>query len=76
MAHTATDGFTAPRPRIGTRIASFFTMLMEARAIALRIDERQAEMQRLMSLSDAELARRGLHRHDIPRHVFRDLIAL
>jgi len=58
----------APRPRgILARIGGFFTDLAAARS-------RSEEVARLNAKSDAELARMGLRREDIVRHVFRDIL--
>lgn len=76
MAHVASAPLSADRPSMGTRIASFFVRIMEARGRMLRLEQRHAELNRLMALDDATLARMGLNRHDVPRHVFRDLMIL
>ena len=72
MAHI--DSTALARPGFGTRIASFLVDMMEARARALRIEARGNELRRLMALDDAELARIGLRRDQVPSHVFRDLL--
>ena len=53
--------------RLRDAVDGFFARLMDTSA-------RVAEIDRLNAKSDAELARLGLRREDIPRHVFRDLI--
>ena len=76
MAHIDTTLLSADRPSLGTRLASFFVNLVEARARALQIEARGNELRRLMALDDAELARMGLRRDRVPSHVFRDLLIL
>ena len=63
-------GRAATAPRDGgllARIGRIFTRIAEAQS-------RAAEVERLSAKSDAELARMGLKREDIARHVFRDII--
>jgi hypothetical protein len=50
-----------------------FTRVLEALVSISETNHRVAEVERLQALSDAELAKRGLRREDIARHVFRDL---
>ncbi|MEL6684146.1 MAG: DUF1127 domain-containing protein [Pseudomonadota bacterium] len=47
-------------------ISQFFTRLTAAQ-------NRSTDVQRMQSLSDAELAKMGLNRDDIVRHVYRDI---
>ncbi|SDY17856.1 DUF1127 domain-containing protein [Citreimonas salinaria] len=69
MAHITT---TAPHSAagffhgLGNRILSFLTAIAES-------NSRMREAERLNAMSDAELARIGLKREDIARHVFRDM---
>ena len=59
----------APRvrvPNIFAAIARFFTMITES-------NYRVLEAERLNSMTDSQLAGRGLKREDIARHVFRDM---
>ncbi|MBV7377549.1 DUF1127 domain-containing protein [Maritimibacter dapengensis] len=69
MAYTATNtDFAASHPifaRITSALKSFGMAYIEARS-------RQGEIAALESLSDAELAERGIKRGDIVRHVFAD----
>lgn len=69
MAYTATNSdFAASHPvfaRVLNGLKSFGTAYVEARS-------RQAEIAAFESLSDAELAERGLTRDGIVRHVFAD----
>ncbi|WP_071672417.1 hypothetical protein [Nioella nitratireducens] len=64
-AHSGTH--TSIFARIGAAIARAATNYVEARS-------RAGEISRLQSMSDAELARMGLKRDDIARHVFRDIL--
>jgi len=59
---------TAPRGRgLLARIGAIFTEMTLARS-------RVHEVERLNAKSDEELARMGLKREDIARHVFRDVL--
>jgi hypothetical protein len=62
-------------PVLFARVGEAFTILAGAIAAARGAQSRFDEMQRLSALPDAELARRGLAREDIARHVFSDLFA-
>ncbi|MGP1358135.1 hypothetical protein [Roseicyclus sp.] len=57
------------------RVGEAFAILARAIAAARGAQARLDRMQRLSALSDAELARRGLAREDIARHVFADMFA-
>ncbi|PJE35490.1 hypothetical protein CVM52_16870 [Pseudooceanicola lipolyticus] len=52
--------------RIWTALAQGFAAYVEARS-------RTAQIERLNAKSDAELAKLGIKRDEIPRYVFRDL---
>jgi uncharacterized protein YjiS (DUF1127 family) len=69
MAYTATNSdFAASHPvfaRVMNALKSFGTTYVEARS-------RQAEIAVLESMTDAELAERGITRDGIVRHVFAD----
>ena len=74
MAHIATNtyghislGKTLAKPFVA--IGHFLVKLGEA-------NSRAKTVQRLNDMSDAELARIGLAREDIVRHVFRDYMYL
>ncbi len=56
--------------RIRTVIFGSFSRLF-SRLIAAQ--NRSADVHRMQSLSDAELAKMGLNRDDIIRHVYRDI---
>ncbi|MGR3494187.1 DUF1127 domain-containing protein [Citreimonas sp.] len=51
---------------VGSAILNFFTAIAES-------NSRMREAERLNAMSDQELARIGLKREDIARHVFRDM---
>lgn len=72
---TTTASFsTAPRNR-GFSLSALGTGLVTAFRISREADQRLAEVRRLHGLSDDALARRGLTRDGINRHVFADLLA-
>ncbi len=56
------------------QIIGFFTALAQAFAVASNAQARFDEIQQLQALSDADLARRGIKRDDIVRHVYADLM--
>jgi hypothetical protein len=68
MAHIQATHIPAQNP-----VAALFTRVLEALVSISETNHRVAEVERLQALSDAELAKRGLRREDIARHVFRDL---
>jgi uncharacterized protein YjiS (DUF1127 family) len=68
MAHITHEA--APR---GNMIAEFFNGLIEGLARIAESNHRLKEVERLNALSDEALAKRGLRREDIARHVFRDV---
>jgi hypothetical protein len=57
-------------------IAAFFRALAHGIRQGRTAQARFDRVQRLQALSDAELARRGLKREDIVRHVFADAFEL
>ena len=57
---------TPVRTAIRGAISQFFTRLIAAQ-------NRSTDVHRMQSLSDAELAKMGLDRDDIVRHVYRDI---
>lgn len=65
MATLSTDIATAKSTGIGSRFWAFVERYAEARS-------RSAQIEVLMSKSDAELAEMGLTRDTIVLHVFRD----
>ena len=73
MAHVAThDSVQKPGfgiARLFNEIFDFFIRMSEANA-------RVRQVEALNALSDAQLAKRGLRREDIVRHVFQDLYGI
>ena len=67
MAHITTDTTANPTQGLFSGLFSWLTHIAETNA-------RVQEVERLQSLSDAELAKKGLKREDIARHVFRDIL--
>lgn len=69
MAHInapyTTTAPTSPLAGLGNRILSALTAIAEA-------NPRMREMERLSAKSDADLAKMGLKREEIVRHVLRD----
>jgi len=55
------------------RLDRFFAGIGQGFNAFLVVRSRRAELARLEAMSDAELARMGLRREDIPRYVFRDM---
>ena len=69
MADIAYGAVRAPRKPFSDRMAGFFQKMALA-------NPRVRQMERLIAMSDAELARRGIKRQDIAHHVFRDVMYL
>jgi len=57
-------------------IGDFFMSMFKAPALLAATNARVAMMDKLNAKSDAELAKMGLRREDIARHVFRDIYHL
>ena len=53
---------------------TFFASLARAFALAKNAEARFEEIRTLQALSDAELARRGIARENIVRHVYADML--
>lgn len=68
MAHITHEG--APRRNV---LADMFNGMMEGLARIAESSHRMKEIERLHAMSDADLAKRGLKRDEIARHVFRDV---
>lgn len=68
MAHVSTTHIPTTNS-----IASFLNRVLEGLISISETNHRIVEVERLQTMSDAELAKRGLRREDIARHVFRDL---
>jgi len=69
LHHTAID----TRARLMARIDAFFATLGQGINAYMHRKSRMDEIEALNALSDAELAKLGITRNDIPRHVFRDM---
>jgi hypothetical protein len=69
---------TLSLPLLPTRslapIATFFRMLAQAIAASSTAQARLDRVRRLQALDDAALAKMGLDRDDIVRHVFADVM--
>jgi hypothetical protein len=72
----ATQTFHAPAASHGllTQVGTFLSSLARAFALAKNAEARFEEIQALQALSDAELARRGIARENIVRHVYADML--
>lgn len=66
MAHVQTAPLFAPFSGLLNRIIDSMVSIPEA-------NMRMREVERLQAMTDEQLAKRGLRREDIARHVFRDL---
>ncbi|MEM7024546.1 MAG: hypothetical protein AAF637_18505 [Pseudomonadota bacterium] len=67
---TTTIGYREPRGAILARIRAGFARLVGVLDDITNAHYCSHEIQRLMSLSDEELARQGLKRQEIVHHVF------
>jgi hypothetical protein len=56
------------------QIGAFFSAFARAFALAKNAEARFDEIQTLQALSDDELARRGIARDNIVRHVYADML--
>lgn len=66
----------APRRSARAVLNDFFARVGRGIVAYTEILSRSHEAQRLYAMSDEQLARTGLRREDIVRHVFRDKILL
>lgn len=73
MAHTATNTSFADTKSVLSRL---FASLKAVAVTYVEARSRQAEISALEALSDEELAKRGIRREDIVRHVFADCVYL
>lgn len=64
---------SAPHGIIAGSISSFFQSVFNGLTAIAETNSRVKEAERLNALSDAQLAKIGLRREDIVRHVFRDV---
>jgi uncharacterized protein YjiS (DUF1127 family) len=69
LHYTAID----TRARLMARIDAFFANLGQGINAYMHRKSRMDQIEALNALSDAELAKIGITRDDIPRHVFRDM---
>lgn len=58
---------------VATRLGAFFAALGRGLDIYMQSRSRVREIERLNTLSDAELAKMGISRDRIPYHVFHDI---
>jgi uncharacterized protein YjiS (DUF1127 family) len=61
--------------RLAAPVTGFFAALANAVALSSGAQCRYDRVRRLQALSDAELAKRGIARDDIVRHVFAEVFA-
>lgn len=73
MAFITTTDFS---PRMRAQIDRFFATLGQGFNAYLEARSRRDQIERLQSMSDAELARLGISRDRIVQHVFRDRLGL
>lgn len=73
----ATQTLNAPSHplRLAAPVARIFGALAQAVAFSSSAQARYDRVRRLQALSDAELAKRGIARDDIVRHVFAEVFA-
>ncbi len=69
MAYVST-----PLPAKSNPIAGFFSGFFSALVRVAESNTRVTEVEKLQSLSDEELAAKGIRRDDIVRHVYRDVL--
>lgn len=75
MAYTANStDFTSEKPGIFTRFGNWIAMVGQASYVARGMDARIAKLEQLQLKTDAELAKMGLRRDELPAYVFRDLM--
>lgn len=73
MAFQTLPGLSGPQQALA-QIGAFLAALARAVAMAKNAEARFDEIQTLQALSDDELARRGIARDNIVRHVYADLL--
>lgn len=77
MATQSTDiSASVAAARLRAALHRAFSGIREGFEAYLTARSRMAEIERLNAKSDEALARIGLRREDIPRHVFRDILYL
>lgn len=73
MATQTLSPFSAPHSVLA-QVGGVLAAVARAFALAKNAEARFDEIQALQALSDAELARRGIARDNIVRHVYADLL--
>ncbi len=71
MAHYSTEH--AAFGPVSNPISRFFATIGNALVLMSTANARVRQVEQLQSLSNEQLAERGIRREDIARHVFRDL---
>ncbi|SMR81529.1 protein of unknown function [Aliiroseovarius halocynthiae] len=71
---TQTTTIQAPAFSLGSALRTFFAAFGRAMIAAGENSSRMRQVDALRSMSDDELAKLGLKRDDIVRHVFKDLM--
>lgn len=75
MAYTAnTDNFAANEGGLFQRFFNWLAFVGQTAYVARGMEARAERLMQLQLKSDAELAKMGLHRDELPAHVFRDLM--
>ncbi|MCH2094001.1 MAG: hypothetical protein MK160_02685 [Rhodobacteraceae bacterium] len=74
MANTAVQPPVISPVSILTLVTAPFRYLGRMMIVMAEANSRQHEVQRLMALSDEQLAKRGLKRDEIVRYVFRSTL--
>ena len=73
MAHVATRFDAGFGHKIAEAVQSFVASVVTAMSVNRDHENRMLQIRKLQSLSDAELAKLGLTRDGIVKHVFREL---
>lgn len=72
MAYISNSNSDDLAPRLRAQADRFFATLGQGFNAYIERRSRRAQIEHLDSLSDAELAERGINRDQIVQHVFRD----
>jgi hypothetical protein len=67
---------TSASGHLGREVPGFFAKIWHGLIAIAEVNPRLKQLEYLASLSDTELAAKGLRREDIARHVFRNKIYL
>lgn len=73
MAHISAPYSTTPAP---APLAGFFRRIFNTLVLIAEANPRMQQIERLNAKSDEQLAKMGLKREDIFRHVMRDVMYL